>query len=170
MRTIEKKLFKYEELSDKAKEKAREEYNDQNEYIFLSGDMQVRLEEILEENKITWSEKPKLFYSLNYSQGDGACFTGDFEWEDYLITVTPSHISNMYSHEKSTCIEVHESHGEQEIVDDETHDKIKELYYNICIEVKDYGYKEIEYQGCEEYLLEAFETTEFHEDGSIFTN
>lgn len=88
MKTItrEYQLYTFDELSQEAKDKARAKYNENNEYYFLGDNMAERLHELLEENKIkdlndtskAGTKPTPVFYSLSYSQGDGAMFEGNF--------------------------------------------------------------------------------------------
>ena len=90
MRTVEKTLYKYEELSDRAKQKARECYLegglDYNWWEYLYEDF-ARVAEIL---GITLSEKPvplmngkcryepEIYFSGFYHQGSGSSFCGTY--------------------------------------------------------------------------------------------
>ncbi len=77
MRVIEKTVFLFEELSDKAKEKAREWYRLCDDGEFAEG--------VIEDAKII-GEKigidiNKIYYSGFWSQGDGACFEGYYSYK-----------------------------------------------------------------------------------------
>lgn len=91
MRTIETKVYKFDELSDEAKEKAREWYRQSNadddfhEFIYEDA---TRVGEILgiefdvrKKNNPKSADVPCIWYSGFYSQGDGACFEGTWCWK-----------------------------------------------------------------------------------------
>ena len=94
MRTIEKTVYKFNELSETAKEKAIENYRISNydDFEFRSGDIIYECAEIAKlfgldirqkagrngENKTIWI--PSVYYSGFCSQGDGACFGGCYSY------------------------------------------------------------------------------------------
>ena len=68
MRTITKefKIYKYEELSEKAKEKVRQDYInnlDANDFTYM----------IIEDLNSIGLKNLRPYYSLSYCQGDGLC-------------------------------------------------------------------------------------------------
>ena len=72
----EYELYKYEELDDKGKEKAKRKYLDgQDEFVFT--DM---VDEDLD--LVFPNSKLKVMYSLNYCQGDGLSVYGTLAFED----------------------------------------------------------------------------------------
>lgn len=90
MRTVETKLFKFEELTESAKRKAITESHDINtdyewyQYIF----------EDYEERE-TGFEIENIYFSGFYSQGDGAMFTGKIK-KDIVNFISPSYKSSEY--------------------------------------------------------------------------
>jgi len=68
-----KKIVFFNELSEDAKEKARNWYKDGNDYDFLDEYMTEIVAENLKELGYM-VEDLKVFYSLSYSQGDGVSF------------------------------------------------------------------------------------------------
>lgn len=74
MRTITKTVYSFDELSDKAKEKALEEYRDVNIHDSWADPLIEGLVEGLEEMGF---KKSKIAFSGFWSQGDGASFTCD---------------------------------------------------------------------------------------------
>lgn len=95
MRTeiIEKTIFKYEELSDEAKEKAREWFTSGDdsfdfdaEYIYEDAARMATLMGIdLERTRVTLMGgghryKPTIYYSGFWSQGDGACYECTYKY------------------------------------------------------------------------------------------
>lgn len=72
----EYELYKYEELDDKGKEKAKQKYLDgQDEFVFT---------DMVDENLdfVFPNSKLKVKYSLSYSQGDGLSVYGKLAFED----------------------------------------------------------------------------------------
>lgn len=183
MKTITKNynVYTFEELSQEAKDKARNDFIVQNEYYFLSDCMNNRLHEILEENGIkdlndtskTGITPTQVLYSLSHSQGDGAMFVGIFEWKKYIIYI--KHIGQYY-HFNSKFLEIQETENPGfDIGDDyepEVYKEFDELYIKICKELEQYGYNFIEYEDSEENFTELCETNEytFLESGEMFNN
>jgi len=178
MKTIIKEynLFTFDELTQKAKDKARENYNKGSDYPFLPDDMNERLHELLEENGIVDTNdtskpgtKPTpVLYSLSYSQGDGAMFEGVFEWNGYTVTV--KHQGHYYHYNSKTIDIVDEEGNEPET--DEPLNAFNEVYVNICKELESYGYAEIAHEDSEESFAELCEANEytFLADGTIMND
>ncbi len=76
MRTIKTKVYKFNELSEQAKNKAIEQWR-KNSYD-QDDLMNMLIEEIEEDLKEDGIINPKVLYSGFGSQGDGACFTCDY--------------------------------------------------------------------------------------------
>ena len=86
MRGIEKEIFKYEELDDSAKDKAKDWYrqfvfNEHCDWEFVLDDA-VQAAEILGigigRRRGSW--EPAIYFSGFWSQGDGACFEGSYRY------------------------------------------------------------------------------------------
>lgn len=69
-------IYKYDELSDEAKEKVKQEYLDAQEPQFFSEEV---IETLADEYGITTLEA---MYSLGYCQGDGLCLHGHIDFDD----------------------------------------------------------------------------------------
>jgi len=79
MRTIQTEVFKYDELSDKAKEKARDWYREASQ-----GDdfyAECVIDDAKEIAKLFGLEIDQIYYSGFSSQGDGASFTGHYRYQ-----------------------------------------------------------------------------------------
>lgn len=169
MRAITRTLYTFDELSEKAQEKALEHHRDIQDFPFLGDDMFEYLQEMLAENKITYETDPDVYYSLSYSQGDGAMFTGTFEWNKYLITIEHS---GLYYHENSADIDIR--HGNNTPLSSHEHDKVfpkfKDLYNALCIKLRDFGYSVIEEENSKEYISDFFNDNgyEFYEEGTVY--
>ena len=166
MKTITKKynLYSFEELGQEAKDKAREAFNADNDYPFLTESLTVQLHDKLVKLELTEETELKIYYSLSCSQGDGLMFEGtlsDKKGNKYTI----EH-SGYYYHEQSTSITGKDKNGE----DIDTEQFEQNTYIPLCRELADIGYKEIEYQDSEEYFAESCEANEytFLEDGTMF--
>lgn len=180
MKTITKEyqLYKFEELDQKAKDKAREAFNRDNEACpFLEDNLREYIREELEENNIkvlgvATSAKPTInvYYSLTNSQGDGVIFEGTFEWKQYTIYI--KHGSSRYYHSNTAVIEMQETENLGFHMDDEHKDVIEfnRIYQIICKTVEKRGYDEIEYQNSEECMQSACDSNDytFLKDGTMF--
>ncbi len=180
MKTISKEyvLYSYDELSEKAQEKALDNFRKDNEYIFLSDCLSQRLHELLEEYDIkdtNDTSKPgttptQVMYSLSYCQGDGCMFEGVFEWKKYTVYIKHN---GRYYHSNSKFIEIHETDNQGfdigEDYEPEVYKEFEELYQKICKELEKYGYDFIEYEDSEENFRESCEANEytFLEDGTM---
>tara|TARA_R110000868_G_C10821175_1_gene758643 strand:- start:590 stop:1126 length:537 start_codon:yes stop_codon:yes gene_type:complete len=167
MKTITKeyKLYTFDELSQEAKDKAREDFNHDNDYPFLADNMAEKLHELLVENKIKDENdtskadtKPtQVLYSLGYSQGDGAMFEGTFYWKGYTVKI--KHSGN-YSHSNSKNMDIDYTDCDEN-APQEAYDKFEAIYQKICKELEQYGYNQIEYEDSEEYFAETCEANEY---------
>lgn len=182
MKTITIKFEAYDinelkELHPEGYKKAYSNFKDGNEYFFLEDNMNERLKELLEENNIKYRKYPQnvglpeVMYSLSHCQGDGACFTGVFQYKN--ITAYITHKGN-YCHSYSTTIECQETNNlgfhtdeSEEIYKEEA--EFHTIYQKICEELEEFGYSFIEYEDSEERFIENCEANEYYfsEDGEI---
>lgn len=165
MKTITKeyKIYSFEELSQEAKDKAREDFNRDEELPFLQDDLREYIHEELTDKGYTHGEITPL-YDLSHSQGSGLMFEGevtDKKGNRYII----KHAGHYY-HERSTEIAGYDK-NDNEI---ETEDFENTVYIPICQKIRDRGYEEIEYNQSEECFAETCEVNEytFLEDGTMF--
>lgn len=142
-------LYEFDELSKEAQQKAIKYFRDTEEYIFLSDDMQYRLDELIPENGIIG--KAKVFYSLSYSQGDGAMFEGNFTWGTWTVKIKHS---GRYYHYNSKEIEIYQSDDDCVIAEKYTWEKFNDLYVDICKELARYGYDVMESATSDENIIE----------------
>lgn len=175
MQTIQKeyKIYTFDELSQKAKDKARRDYNAGVDYDYLKHLMNDRLEELLTENNIKETGNTKLYYSLSYCQGDGVCFEGSFEWNGLYIYIKHS---GHYYHENSKTITIYKRVWNEadgiETEEEQDTEAFNALYVKICKTLEKYGYECIEFEESEENFRETCEANEytFLEDGEMFNN
>lgn len=157
MKVIKTNVYTFDELDEKAKERARDWYREIDDLPFLEEDMSQKLGELLKKSKIKEIRDVNVQYSLAYCQGDGAMFTGVFGWGDYIATI--KHRGHYY-HSNSKEIELsHDETGEDaNSIDYETFEKI---YQNICQELEKTGYKYIEYARSNEAVDESILSNEY---------
>ena len=158
------KVYSFKELSREAKDKAMEDWNYDDELEWLQDDMEYKAEELLKKNKIE-GDLQNVFYSLNYCQGDGAMFEGNFKWKGYFVDIVQS---GHYNHYNSKTIIICDNNGEK--VSDKIDKEFDDLYVEICEELAQYGYGSIEYEQSEDNLKELFEANDYQfvENGEIF--
>ena len=167
MKTIKLKIYKFSELSKEAQEKAIQEHADNEQFQLLSWDMQDKLNELLEDNKI--DGEGTVQYSLGHCQGDGAMFHGNFFWNGHSINIKQS---GRYSHSNSKEIDiVDSSKNDAPDADEEIYKEFEELYQTICKQLEEFGYARIE-DALDEgnirlYLEDEANGNEYLEDGSI---
>lgn len=92
MRTVETKVYTFDELSDRAKERARDWYRDgmeTDDYAEYVIEDAARMADILGINLRTRTatlmsggtrQEPQIYWSGFSSQGDGACFVGTYSY------------------------------------------------------------------------------------------
>lgn len=171
MKTIETKVYEYDELGKEAQEKARAWYKEGNEYPFLVEDMRETLETLLKE--CGWKcEDPKIFYSLSYSQGDGAMFEGTvhftYKKRKYIANVRQR---GLYYHYNSKDFDIVSDDDEQkEVYYGDVHEYFNNNYVDICKKLESAGYSHIEGEDNEENIAENIRANEytFTEDGKRF--
>ncbi len=168
MKTITKeyKVYNFDELTQEAKDKARNNWNKNDDIPFLLEDIRDRLSELLEENKITG--EPRIFYSLSYCQGDGVMFEGYFEWNGYSLDIKHS---GHYYHSYCKTLDITDEEGNQPETD-EPELAFESIYQDICKELEKYGYDVIETAQSEENFKDICEANEytFLEDGTMFNS
>ena len=166
-------VYKYEELSDDAKETALNSHIESNDFDFLEESLTEYLKELLTEAKI--DGEAELSYSLSCCKGDGVSFTGNFEYKGVNISVTRN--NSHYVHSNSVDIEAEADEDDDddlkndliEAVTDEAEAEFKEIFKEICDKIEKVGYSEIEYQNSEESFKENCEANEytFRENGEM---
>lgn len=170
MRTITTKVYTFDELTDEAKAVAIEKYRESEDFPFLSDDMHERLGELLIKYKMK-SDDAHVFYSLSYSQGDGAMFTGTIEYKSWLIEV--SHWGGMYYHFNSKTIDSITSIKTGETPSDKVYSRVfhefEPLYVKLCKELEQWGYDYIESATSDEVITDTLMANEYEytEDGRM---
>lgn len=129
MQTKTYTIYEYDELTDKAKEKAREWYRNVNDYPLLPDCMRETAEELLTAAGFKELDIKDVYYSLFHCQGDGAMveFTGTYTDDTGTYRLTVKH-SGRYSHERSTIIDcINTDTGEED------YDKGEEIEENVIV-------------------------------------
>jgi hypothetical protein len=158
--------YKFDELSDDAKDKAREWYRNINDMPELKGDMLEALKELLADNKITFYEDPTVYYSLGYCQGDGACFIGKLYHDGYAFRVTSE---GRYCHSNTMAVEFlyQAESGVYGLRDDDSRDMadVEGAFLDLCKSIadklEDIGYKHIEAENSDENVDEVLRINDY---------
>lgn len=162
--------YSFEELTPEARIKAIEnERNSAYNYIpeeFLSESMRQKLNYLLFGEDI-YPGKLDISYSLGYSQGDGASFTGRINRSEALGLPWPANADyaeivrrdRHYSHAYTIRAELFDDTGEELETPKEFADEIRK----ICGKLEELGYAEIE-----EWCSESRAIESLSEDGDIF--
>ena len=174
MKTITKKyqVYKFEELSREAKDRAIKDYYEREDYSFLKDDLTESLKALLEQYKISVLDNLELFYSLSHCQGGGLCFAGNFKYKgkDYNII-------HSYRYYFAKTVGISEMKNKEEwdgeylsFQDNKDHPFIK-LYLKICNELENEGYGILEYRMNDAEFAEHCEANGyiFLKDGDLFT-
>lgn len=196
MRTItqEVKIYSYLELSEKAKDKARNDYiNNLDSNIFT--------EQVIEDLREKGLENLRPLYSLSCCQGDGLCLYGtidfneitgglknvfykNFELSDYKVLkelkayskISFNHIGRYY-HKHSVDIDIYidgnlspKNYENQSKIADKLLKNVKEWYLDLCDKYEKQGY-DFFYGISNDELLEYCDAMgyEFLENGTLFS-
>ena len=155
VKTVE--LFEYDELSEVAKEKARDWFVACDELPFLTGLLNDDASCLLQEAGI--KGEFVLFYDLGFSQGDGCVLEGRFEFRGAEFGVAQR---GHYVHEKSYVITFSS--------DDELEVEFRRVLEGVCLALKRRGYAYIANERKREVVEEGIRANgyEFLFDGSFF--
>lgn len=169
MQTITKTydLYTFEELDQKAKDKARAKFNESSDEIpFLGDDLREYIHEELKDrgytvNGVATSANPaiEVYYSLSYCQGDGLMFEASLTEDKTGNIYTIKHAGHYY-HERSTSITGEDKDG-NELREEDITAFNDQVYIPICKTVRDRGYSEIEYNQSEENFAELCAGNEY---------
>lgn len=142
-REIVTTVYTFDELTAEAQQRAVDDWNASDDMPFLSDDMHEYAGELLKKYGFK-SENASVFYSLSYSQGDGAMLTGDFSYRGYTFTV--EHYGHYYHYNSKQITEITRNNGQD--ISDATWSKMfnefEPKYVELCKELEKYGYDLIE--------------------------
>lgn len=190
MRTEEIKIYTFEELDKKAKEKAREWYKNimRDDFYIESGMITDNMRDVLEASGYTNTE---IYWSLSCCQGDGVCFTWDiYGYDEDIIPLLnriynnniPKNIlrvlpfikieftrsNSLYCHKNT--VHVNYSSTTRSYIDgcyrvekviDELMETLEEDRKNMCDILEKQGYDEIDYYYSDEYIDETIICNEY---------
>jgi len=195
MRTVIKefKVYKYEELSEKAREKVKENYRENINPDDFTADL-------IEDLKALGLSNLRPYYSLNYCQGDGLCLAGHIEFDeineelreifykDFLLSdyklikelkkysrIEFNHVGRYFNY-NSVEIDIYidgtlssKKYKQTKKLTDKLIKNIKNWYVGICKEYEQWGY-EYFYDVEDEHLKDFYESNEYEflEDGTLF--
>lgn len=158
MQTKTYNIYTFDELDEKAKEKARDWWRLGNDYPFLAEAMAEHALGLLAENEIK-TDDVKVYYSLSYCQGDGAMIEMSGTWRKFNFKVTQS---GSYYHYNSKNIELWDETGELSLdADDKNYTQFNDIYVNICQKLADYGYDYIDCENSDEQVDETITINEY---------
>jgi hypothetical protein len=186
MRTIEVNVHNYSELSQSAKDKVKQWYNEDN--------LDNIGEAMKHDLELTGFVNAELSYSLSNCQGDGVSFTGTWTGEELRVILSNAYGSNIpeellnilpeltlkfirtehrYAHEFSAYTELTQSYGwitEEELKIIEQAEKLIDTYrIKVCKELEENGYADIDYHNSDEYMEETCTANdyEFFANGAL---
>lgn len=158
-------VYKFEELEREAQERALNDFRERESFNWLTDELQEELARLLKQHGLKYDELPRLYYSLNYSQGDGAMFEGTVYWKSYTATIRQS---GYYYHFNSKSFDLESTKtGKDATV--ERYAEFDDLYIDICRELERTGYQIIEDASSDESIKELIEVNgyEFYSDGRL---
>lgn len=162
MKEIKINLYNFEELAEKAQERALNDWNKDNDDPLMQSHMINLLKEKLEEKGIKHdTDSVDVRYSLSNCQGDGFMFIGSYTFKGRPVKIEhrDPHYYHMYTADMTWT----------EGTDDKTAKEFLTLYQSICKEMERAGYDHIEYITSREAFIETCEANEytFEEDGRM---
>ena len=192
MRTIETKVYSFDELNKEAQQKAIEKYRETNE-IFLDLFKDDIFETLKDNHNIEMND---LQYSLNYCQGDGLSFSASFDvnhfvnlcfkdlsqkrkdlFFDFIYNIKSNSNRGHYSYASKSDIEIevdgsfwYKKHTNINNMLETFEVFIQDYYLDLCKKFEEQGYAEIEYQNSDEYISETLRCNgyDFEENGDIY--
>jgi hypothetical protein len=190
MRTIETILYQFEELSKEAQETAIENQRNSECNVFLDWFYDDCIEQIIAAG---FKGNVKLKYSLSYCQGDGLSFSCDYfnnlnalfveilgtekqKTIDCIINncslkIKGNNGNYCYAHKNDIELELNNYYVKSSTNIDnliyKVESKLKDIYINLCKELENNGYSEIEYQNSDECIIQNLieNQIEFIENG-----
>lgn len=177
MREATVSVYTYKDLDQKARKRAHDKFLEHCDYsTILNETLHASVIDLLEEQKIGQAcEKIQVYYSLGYSQGDGVCFIGkfDFRYEGNVYIAYVEHTGRYY-HKLSVNISIFNDEDPDVFVLSDTYhgarNCFKKKYYNICDKLEREGYEIIEQEESEENFEELcnINNWEFFKNGTMF--
>lgn len=163
METKTVKVYNFSELSIEAQEKVINDYYENEDYFYLSDDLNEELNQI-----DCYFHDTEFYYSLNYSQGDGLHILGKFDIDKWLkdkynfkqsvndtvynlIYSVESKSNRRYCFASKSDISVDidpylDKYPNLEELIDSIIDDIKDYYMDLCKKLETYGYSILDYR------------------------
>lgn len=167
MREITQIIYEFKELSEEVQEKLiKQEIEYQKEAYcesFLKEDMEEKAKKLLEKYFKGKAIFSKIYYSLNYCQGDGAMIEFELEYYGKLIYIKHDNYCRYY-HERSFCIEYPNYDNLTENQEVLLTDKIEKMNE----ELARHGYELIEQEHSREEIIDLLSDNEYYADGTIY--
>jgi hypothetical protein len=160
MRQVQEKVYSYKELCPVAKNRALYNYRKHIDSDDLKNELMAELKGLLELCGLRQLRPIEIFYSLSHCQGDGLCFIGSFEFNNYEVLV--EHHNNHYCHSNSVTITITDKDACND-APEKTYDEFKTTYEKLCSHLEKRGYEIIDQE--DESNLEGLE---FYEDGGRY--
>ena len=156
-------VYKFDELKKEVQEKVLEKFRQEEEFYFLADDITEELLQELRDNKITYNETPKVYFSLSYCQGDGVMFEGRVYWKSYTIDI--KHSGNYY-HYNSKELDIYSTKTDKQ-AKASVYADFNDVYVDICKSLERSGYSIIEDTLKDENMIDMINTNdyEFTENG-----
>jgi hypothetical protein len=160
-------VYSFDELDDTAKAKAIEkqrEFEQEFSNDWLPDAMADKLAELLEANGLKCDDA-KIYYSLGYSQGDGAMFEGTVSWHKYRVDIRQN---GHYYHYNSKHFDVTDE-DTGDYADNNIEMEFNDIYTDICKDLERYGYDCLEQAESDETIIDSINANEyeFYSDGSM---
>lgn len=156
-------VYKFDELSDEAKQTAIERERErvyEFDLDYLSEYLQTELEMMLEECGAR-NLDVRVRYSLGYCQGDGASFTGDFDFKAYHVTVDTNSWGVHYSHNRSVDVKEMNSLKTDQDAPDSKWSAMQTMIEDIGMELEKIGYSYIESITSDESIIDNINANEY---------
>lgn len=190
MKTIEIKVYRFDELSETAKENAIKLWYESEYYEYLCDDILC----FISDND-TYFSNVKLQYSLGYSQGDGLSFSGKFDikkWinDNYnfkqsvknalsLLFESVESLGNTgrycYASKRDIQVDFLDHTGKTNLTNltklfEKVESDVIDYYLDICDKAEKYGYSIIEYRMDYAEMNELCKANDYHfyENGKMY--
>ena len=166
MREITQKIYNFheldkniqEELIEKEKKHQKESFCE----VFLLEEMEEKAKILLQQYFGEKASFKKVYYSLNYYQGDGAMIEFELIYYNKLIFI--NHNNGRYYHENSYCIE----YLGCDFLTDNQEKQLKEKIVKMNYELSQYGYILIDADCSDEEIIEILSENEYFKNGEIY--
>lgn len=155
MKTKTINLYTFAELSETAKQTAIDKWYEFEDYQFLSEELTELCHNLLESRGCTF-DSIELLYSLSNCQGDGLCFTGNIEKDGKRLKLSHSY---RYYFASSVTMKFYDIETGEDL--EEEDENLKDIYFDICKQLKSEGYQIIEYRMNFDEAEDLFEANDY---------